>query len=49
MIDKMMNCTVSERQDSNGAVYVNYMDGMESIVFNEGDDLSVMNFIKWRI
>jgi len=49
MIDKMMNCTATERQDSKGPVYVDYMDGMESIVFNEGTDLSVVNFIKWRI
>ena len=49
MIDKMMNCTASERQDSKGPVYVDYMDGMESVVFNKGTDLSVMNFIKWRI
>ena len=49
MIDKMMNCTAVERQDSNDPVYVDYMDGMEPIVFNEGTDLSVVNFIKWRI
>ncbi len=44
-----MNCTAVERQDSNGPVYGDYMDGMESIVFNEGTDLSVVNFIKLRI
>ena len=44
-----MNCAATERQESNGPVYVDYMDGMESIVFNEGTDLSVENFIKWRI
>ena len=49
MIDKMMNCTAVEPQDSKGPVYVDYMDGMESIVFNEGTGLSVVNFIKWRI
>ena len=49
MIDKMMNCTAVERQDSNGPVYGDYMDGMESIVLNEGTDLSVVNFVKLRI
>ena len=49
MIDKMMNCTAVESQDSNGPVYVDYMVGMESIVFNVGTDFSVVNFIKWRI
>jgi hypothetical protein len=44
-----MNCTAVESQDSNGLVYVDYMDGMESIVFNVGTDFSVVNFIKWRI
>ena len=41
-----MNCTAAERQDSTDPVYVDYMDVMESIVFNEGTDLSVMNFMK---
>ena len=49
MIDKMMNCTAAERQDSTDPVYVDYMDGMESIAFNEGTDLSVVNFKKLRI
>ncbi len=44
-----MNCTASKRQDSKGPVYGDYMDVMESIVFNEDTDLSVVNFIKWRI
>ncbi len=41
-----MNCTAVERQDSNGSVYGDYMNGMESIVFNEGTDLCVVNVIK---
>ena len=45
----MTDCTAGGSQDSNGPVYVDYMDGMESIVFNEGTDLSVVNFMKWRI
>ena len=49
MIDKMMNCTADESQRSTVPVYGDYMDGMEPIVFNEGTDLSVVNFIKWRI
>ena len=46
MIDKMMNCTAVESQESTGPIYGDYMDGMESIVFNEGTDLCVVNFIK---
>ena len=49
MIDKTMNCTAGGSQESTGPVYVNYTDVMESIVFNEGTDLSVVNFIKWTI
>jgi len=49
MIDKMMNCTAAGSQDFAGSVYVDYMDGMESIVFNEGSDLRGVNLIKWRI
>ena len=49
MIDKMMNCTAAGSQDFADSVYVDYMDGMESIVFNEGSDLSGVNLIKWRI
>ena len=49
MIDKMMNCTANESQDLADPVYVDYMDGMESIVFNKGSDLSGVNLIKWRI
>jgi len=30
-----MGCTAAERQDSNGPVYGDYMDVMESTVFNE--------------
>ena len=46
MIDKMMNCTAVESQESTGPIYGDYMDVMESIVLNEDTDLSVMNFIK---
>ncbi len=49
MIDKMMNCTAAGSQDFAGSVYVDYMDGIESIVFNEGSDLSGVNLIKCRI
>ena len=45
----MVNCTADESQDSTDPVYVDYMDGMESIAFNEGRDLSAVNLIKWRI
>jgi len=44
-----MNCTAFECQNLKGLVYGDYMDGPESIVLNEGTDLSVVNFIKWRI
>ncbi len=44
-----MNCTAAGSQDFADSVYVDYMDGMESIVFNEGSDLSGVNLIKWRI
>ena len=46
MIDKMVNCTAVERTDFTGAVYGDYMDGLESIVFNEGADLSAMHLTK---
>ncbi len=41
-----MNCTADETQDSTDPVYVDYMDGMVSIVFNEGTDLSGMEVFK---
>ena len=45
MIDKMVNCTAAERTDLTGVVYyVDYMDGIESIVINEGADWSGLNF-----
>ena len=40
MIDKTMNCTAVERQESTGPVYGDYMEGMRSMVFNECIDLS---------
>ncbi len=42
----MMNCTAVEHLGLMDAVYGDYMDGIESIVFNEGTDLSGMNLIK---
>ena len=42
MIDKMMNCTADENQESAGPVYGDYMDSMGSIVFSEWTDLSGM-------
>ena len=44
MIDKMVNCTAAERTHLTGAFYGDYMDGIESIVINEGTDLSGVNF-----
>ncbi len=46
MIDKMVNCTAAEHQDSTSAVYGDYMDGIKSIILNEGSDLSGVNLIK---
>ena len=46
MIDKMLNCTAVECTDFTGAVYGDYMDGIESIVIKEGTDLSGVNLIK---
>ncbi len=46
MIDKMVNCTAAGRQDSTSVVYGDYMDGIKSIVFNEGTDLGRVNLIK---
>ena len=42
----MVNCTAAEYQDLTGAVYGDYMDGIEPVVFNEGTDLSGVNLIK---
>jgi hypothetical protein len=42
----MVNCTAAEDQDLAGVVYGDYMDGVESIVFNEDTDLSGVNLIK---
>ncbi len=42
----MVNCTAAEDQDLTGVVYGDYMDGIESIVFNEDTDLSGVNLIK---
>jgi hypothetical protein len=40
MIDKTMNCTAEERQESAGLAYGDYMEDMRSVVFNECTDLS---------
>jgi hypothetical protein len=42
----MMNCTAAQHQGGLAEVYGDYMDGMVSIVFNEGEDLSQENRIK---
>jgi hypothetical protein len=42
----MVNCTAAEQADLTGAVYGDYMDGIESIVFNEGTDLAAESLIK---
>ncbi len=44
MIDKMVNCTATKRTDLTGVFYGDYMDGIESIVINEGTDWSGLNF-----
>jgi len=41
-----MNCTAAEHQDLTSAFYGDYMDVIESIVFNEGTDLGGANLIK---
>jgi hypothetical protein len=45
----MVNCTAAEHLDMIDSGYGDYMDGIESIVFNEDTDLSVAWLIKWRI
>ena len=40
MIDKTMNCTADEGQESTGPVYGDYMGGMRSVVICESTDLS---------
>jgi hypothetical protein len=46
MIDKMMNCTADESQESTAPDYGDYMDSMGSIVFSECTDLSGMEDFK---
>jgi hypothetical protein len=36
----MVNCTAAQHQGWSAEIYGDYMDGIASIVFNEGDDLS---------
>jgi hypothetical protein len=42
----MMNCTALQYRGWAAEVYGDYMDGFATIVFNEGDDLSLVNRIK---
>ena len=42
----MMNCTAAEYLDLMDADYGDYMDGIESIVFNRGTDLTVARLVK---
>ena len=42
----MVNCTAAKHLDLMDAVYGDYMDGIESITFNEGSDLTVARLIK---
>jgi hypothetical protein len=41
-----MNCTAVYHQGWTGEVYGDYMDDIASIIFNEGDDLIQVNWIK---
>ena len=41
-----MNCTAAQYPAWAAEVYGDYMDGIASIVFNEGDDLSQVDRIK---
>ena len=45
----MVNCTAAQYQGWTAEVYGDYMDGIESIVFNQSCDLSRVNLIKYRI
>jgi hypothetical protein len=42
----MMNCTAAEPLDLMDAVYGDYVDGIESKVFDEGSGLAVASLIK---
>jgi hypothetical protein len=42
----MVNCTAAKHLDLMDAVYGDYMDGIESIVFNDGTDLTVARLVK---
>ena len=46
MIDKTMNCTADEGQESAGPAYGDYMDGMRSVVLNQFTDLSEIKDFK---
>jgi hypothetical protein len=45
----MVNCTAVEHLDMMDAVYGDYMDGIGSIIFNEGSDLTITSLMKRRI
>ena len=49
MIDKMMNCTADERQESTGPAYGDYMNSMGTIVFSEWTDWNKIEDFKWII
>jgi hypothetical protein len=42
----MMNCTAGQHQGWAAEFYGDYMDGLGSIIFIEGDDLSQASRIK---
>jgi hypothetical protein len=42
----MMNCTAAEHQDLMDTIYGDYMDGIESIAFNQRSDLTAARGIK---
>jgi hypothetical protein len=47
MIDKMMNCTAPGSQDLTNTIYGDYMDGIESIIGNEGTDFNGPDSFEW--
>jgi hypothetical protein len=42
----MMNCTAGQHQGWVAEFYGDYMDGIASFIFNQGDDLSQVRRIK---
>ena len=45
----MVNCTAAKHLDLMDAVYGDYMDGIESIIFSPRSDLTVASLIKWTM